>query len=337
MAEAQTSSRSGVEQAAILLLSLGEQDAAQVLKHLGAKEVQKVGAAMAQLAGISREEVSGVLGSFATRVEQQSSLGVDSDEYVRKVLNEALGAEKAGGVIDRILRGRSSRGLEAVKWMEPKAVAQMLRQEHPQIIAIVLSYLEPEQAGEVLAALPEDMRPDVIVRIATLDGVHPSALNELDEVLEKQFAGSSTAKTGGFGGPKVAAAILNLVGSGAETKIIEEIAKGDATLGQKLQDLMFVFEDLKSIDDRGMQELLREVPGDKLILALKATDEELKQKFFKNMSERASQMLKDDLEAKGPVKLSEVEEAQKEILVTARRMADEGRVQLGGKGGEVYV
>ena len=337
MAEAQTSSRSGVEQAAILLLSLGEQDAAQVLKHLGAKEVQKVGAAMAQLAGISREEVSGVLGSFATRVEQQSSLGVDSDEYVRKVLNEALGAEKAGGVIDRILRGRSSRGLEAVKWMEPKAVAAMLRQEHPQIIAIVLSYLEPEQAGEVLAALPEDMRPDVIVRIATLDGVHPSALNELDEVLEKQFAGSSTAKTGGFGGPKIAAAILNLVGSGAEMKIIEEIAKGDATLGQKLQDLMFVFEDLKSIDDRGMQELLREVPGDKLILALKAADEELKQKFFKNMSERASQMLKDDLEAKGPVKLSEVEEAQKEILVTARRMADEGRVQLGGKGGEEYV
>lgn len=337
MPEALASSRPGVEQAAILLLSLGEQDAAQVLKHLGAKEVQKVGAAMAQLAGVSREEVSGVLGNFATRVEQQSSLGVDSDEYVRKVLNEALGAEKAGGVIDRILRGRSSRGLEAVKWMEPKAVAQMLRQEHPQIIAIVLSYLESEQAGEVLAALPEDMRPDVIVRIATLDGVHPSALNELDEVLEKQFAGSSTSKTGGFGGPKVAAAILNLVGSGAETKIIEEITKGDATLGQKLQDLMFVFEDLKSIDDRGMQELLREVPGDKLILALKATDEELKQKFFKNMSERASQMLKDDLEAKGPVKLSEVEEAQKEILVTARRMADEGRVQLGGKGGEEYV
>ena len=337
MAESPVSSRPGVEQAAILLLSLGEQDAAQVLKHLGAKEVQKVGAAMAQLAGISREEVSGVLGSFAARVEQQTSLGVDSDEYVRKVLNEALGAEKAGGVIDRILRGRSSRGLEAVKWMEPKAVAAMLRQEHPQIIAIVLSYLEPEQAGSVLAGLPESMRSDVIVRIATLDGVHPSALNELDEVLEKQFAGSSTSKTGGFGGPKVAAEILNLVGSSAEGKIIEEITKADAALGQRLQDLMFVFEDLKSIDDRGMQELLREVPGDKLILALKAADEELKQKFFKNMSERASQMLKDDLEAKGPVKLSEVEEAQKEILVTARRMADEGRVQLGGKGGEEYV
>jgi flagellar motor switch protein FliG len=337
MAELAASNRSGVEQAAILLLTLGEQDAAQVLRHLGAKDVQKVGAAMAQLAGISREEVSGVLGQFASRVEQQTSFGVDADEYVRKVLNEALGAEKAGGVIDRILRGRSSRGLEAVKWMEPKAVAAMLRHEHPQIIAIVLSYLEAEQAGEVLAALPEEMRPDVILRIATLDGVHPSALNELDEVLEKQFAGSSTSKTGGIGGPKAAAEILNLVGAAAEGKIIEEITKSDAALSQRLQDLMFVFEDLKSIDDRGMQELLREVPGDKLILALKATDEELKQKFFKNMSERASQMLKDDLEAKGPVKLSEVEAAQKEILVTARRMADEGRVQLGGKGGDEYV
>ncbi len=337
MAEPATSSRSGVEQAAILLLTLGEQDAAQVLRHLGAKEVQKVGAAMAQLTGISREEVSGVLGQFATRVDQQTSFGVDSDEYVRKVLNQALGADKAGGVIDRILRGRSSRGLEAVKWMEPKAIAAMLRLEHPQIIAIVLSYLEAEQGGEVLAALPESLRPDVIVRIATLDGVHPTALSELDEVLEKQFAGNSTSKTGGLGGPKVAAEILNLVGAAAEGKIIEEIGKSDAALSQKLQDLMFVFADLRSIDDRGMQELLREVPGDQLIVALKAADEELKQKFFKNMSERAAQMLKDDLEAKGPVKLSEVEAAQKEILVTARRMGEEGRIQLGGKGGEEYV
>ena len=337
MAEPTASTRSGVEQAAILLLTLGEQDAAQVLKHLGAKEVQKVGAAMAHLTGISREEVTSVLGQFTTRVDQQTSFGVNSDEYVRNVLNEALGADKAGGVINRILRGRSSRGLEAVKWMEPKAVAAMLRLEHPQIIAIVLSYLEADQGGEVLAALPENLRADVIVRIATLDGVHPSALSELDEVLEKQFAGNSTGKTGSFGGPKVAAEILNLMGAAAEGKIIEEIAKNDSVLSQKLQDLMFVFADLRSIDDRGMQELLREVPGDKLIIALKAADEELKQKFFKNMSERAAQMLKDDLEAKGPVKLSDVEGAQKEILVTARRMGEEGRIQLGGKGGDEYV
>ena len=329
--------RPGVEQAAILLLTLGEQDAAQVLRHLGAKDVQRVGQAMAQLSGVSREEVSVVLGRFASRVEQQTSVGVNSDEYVRKVMNEALGTERAGGVIDRILRGRSSRGLEAVKWMEPKAVAGMLRAEHPQIIAIVLSYLDAEQAAQVLGALPQAIQADVIVRIALLDGVQPAALNELDEALEKQFTGKSLSKASGFGGPKAAAEILNLVGVAPEGRIIEEITKSDAELSQKLQDLMFVFDDLISIDDRGMQELLREIPGDKLIIALKATTEEMKDKFFKNMSERASQMLKDDLEAKGPVKLSEVEAAQKEILLTARRMADEGKVQLGGKSGEEYV
>ena len=329
--------RPGVEQAAILLLTLGEQDAAQVLKHLGAKDVQKLGSAMAQLKGVSRDEVTAVLEEFSTRVDSQTSFGVDSDEYVRKVLTEALGNDKAGSIIDRILRGRSSRGLEAMKWMEPKAVAEMLRLEHPQIIAIVLSYLESDQAAEVLAALPENMRSDVIMRVATLEGVHPSALNELDEVLEKQFSGNSASKASGFGGPKAAAEMLNLVGAAAEGKIFEEINKVDAPLSQQLQDLMFVFEDIVDVDDRGMQEILREVPGDKLIIALKAADEELKQKFFKNMSERASQMLKDDLEAKGPVKLSDVEAAQKEILVIARRMAEEGRVQLGGKGGDEYV
>ena len=329
--------RPGVEQAAILLLTLGEQDAAQVLRHLGPKDVQRVGQAMAQLSGVSREEVSVVLGRFASRVEQQTSVGVDSDEYVRTVMNEALGADKAGGVIDRILRGRSSRGLEAVKWMEPKAVAGMLRAEHPQIIAIVLSYLDPEQAAEALGALPQNIQADVIVRIASLDGVQPAALEQLDEALEKQFTGKSLSKASGFGGPKAAAEILNLVGVAPEGRIIEEITKSDAELSQKLQDLMFVFDDLISIDDRGMQELLREIPGDRLIIALKATTEEMKDKFFKNMSERASQMLKDDLEAKGPVKLSEVEAAQKEILLTARRMADEGKVQLGGKSGEEYV
>ncbi|MFI4867251.1 MAG: flagellar motor switch protein FliG [Steroidobacteraceae bacterium] len=337
MSEGQLS-RSGVDRAAILLLALGEQDAAQVLRHLGAKDVQRVGAAMAQLSAVSREEVSTVLSTFSTTVEQQTSFGVGTDEYIRKVLNEALGADKAGGVIDRILRGRSSRGLEALKWMEAKAVGEMLRYEHPQIISIVLSYLDSDQAAEVLTHLPEGMRADILMRIATLDGVHPTALNELDEVLEKQFSGAGPGKTaGGFGGPKAAAEILNLIGTAQEGTIMAQIAKVDEPLSQKLQDLMFVFENLNEVDDRGMQELLREVPGDKLITALKAADETLKQKFFKNMSERAGQMMKDDLEAKGPVRLSEVEAAQKEILMTAKRMADEGRLSLGGKGGEQYV
>jgi flagellar motor switch protein FliG len=330
--------RSGVDRAAILLLALGEQEAAQVLKHLGAKDVQRVGTAMAQLSGISREEVSSVLTNFSTNVEQQTSFGVGTDDYIRKVLTEALGADKAVGVVDRILGGRSSRGLEALKWMEARAVSDVLRNEHPQIIAIVLSYLEADQAAEVLGQLAENMRAEIIMRIATLDGVHPTALDELDQVLEKQFSGNSGGKTSsGFGGPKAAAGILNLVGSAQESSLMTQIAKIDEPLSQKLQDLMFVFEDLNEVDDRGMQELLREVPGDKLIIALKAADEKLKEKFFKNMSERASQMMKDDLEAKGPVRLSEVEAAQKEILVTARRMGEEGRLQLGGKGGEAYV
>jgi flagellar motor switch protein FliG len=329
-------SRSGVEQAAILLLTLGEQEAAQVLKHLGAKDVQRVGLAMAQLSGISRVEVTNVLSNFSTAIEEHTSLGVDADEYVRKVLVEALGNDKASSVIDRILRGRNSRGLETLKWMDPKAVAEMLRHEHPQIVSIVLSYLDADQSAEILMALPEALRADLIMRIAALESIHPSALNELDEVLEKQFTGSKGTKTSAFGGPKIAADIMNMVG-GAEAKILEEIATTDEALSQSIQELMFVFENLIEVDDRGMQELLREIPGEQLILALKVADEELKAKIFKNMSERAAEMLKDDLEAKGPVRLSEVEAAQKEILLTARRLSEEGRIALGGKGAEEYV
>jgi flagellar motor switch protein FliG len=338
VAETPPISRSGVDRAAILLLALGETDAAQVLKHLGVKDVQRVGAAMAQLSGVSRDEVQGVLNNFSTTVDQQTSLGVGNDDYVRKVMVEALGADKAAGVVDRILRGRSGRGLESLKWMEAKSVAEMLRYEHPQIISIVLSYLESDQAAAALTLLPENMRGDILMRIATLEGVHPTALNELDEVLERQFSGGGAPKaSSGFGGPKAAAGILNLVGTAQEGVILAQIAKLDEPLSVKLQELMFVFEDLIEVDDRGMQELLREIPGDKLIVALKATDEKLKEKFFKNMSERAAQMMKDDLESKGPVKLSDVEAAQKEILMTTRKMADEGRLQLGGKGGEEYV
>ncbi len=329
--------RSGAERAAILLMTLGEQEAAAVLKQLNAKEVQRVGVAMAQLAGVSREDVSSVLGQFSSDLGSQTSVGVDSDQYVRKVLLEALGADKANPLVDRILGGRSSRGLDALKWMEAKAVAEMLRYEHPQIIAIVLSYLDSDQGAAVLNGLPENLRADVVTRIATLEGVHPSALNELDEVLEKQFTGTNASKSSGFGGPKVAAGILNLMGAASEGKIIEEIGKSDAPLAQALRDLMFVFEDLGEIEDRGIQELLREVASEKLVIALKAAAEPLKQKFFKNMSERAAEMLKDDMESKGPVRLSEVESAQKEIVMTARKMADEGRLQLGGKGGDEYV
>ncbi len=327
--------RNGTERAAILLLSLGEQEAAEVMKHMGAKDVQRIGGAMTQLQNISRAEVSGVINEFTVAVEGQTSLGVGVDEYLRKVLIGALGEDKASGVIDRILFGRSSKGLEALKWMDARAVAEVVRQEHPQIISIVLAYLDPDQSAEVLAQFPDWLRTDIIMRIATLDGIQPTALHELDEVIEKTFAGKTGAlKTSVIGGIKTAANILNFLDTSQESALVESIRKVDDALGNKIQDLMFVFNDLIDVDDRGMQEVLRAVPGDRLLLALKGADDALKEKVFKNMSQRAAEMMRDDMEARGPVRLSEVEAAQKEILAMVRKMADAGTVQLGGKGEE---
>jgi flagellar motor switch protein FliG len=328
---------SGTDKAAVLLLTLGEQEAAEVLKHMGAKEVQRVGLAMAKVANLTREQVTAALSEFIEVVERQSAVGVGAEDYVRKVLVNALGSDKAAGILDRILGGRSSKGLDALKWMDARAVADMMRGEHPQIASIVLSYLERDQAAEVLALLPEQVRADIVIRIASLDGVQPSALDELDQMMERQFAGNASAKTSGLGGVKVAAEILNLVDATKGTAILEAINRSDEPLGTRITDLMFVFDDLIDIDDRGIQELLRQVPSDRLLLALKGADEDLKQKIFKNMSQRAAEMLKDDLESKGPVKLSEVEAAQKEILLIARQAAEAGTLQLGGGGGEKYV
>jgi flagellar motor switch protein FliG len=330
------SKRSGTESAAILLLTLGESEAAEVLKHLGAKDVQKVGAAMTQLANVSKTDVGAVLQEFTSAVEMQTSVGVGTDEYIRKMLVNALGEDKASNVIDRILFGRSSKGLEALKWMDARGVAEMIRQEHPQIISIVLAYLEPDQSAEVLALLQEPVRADIIARIATLDGIQPAALSELDEVMEKQFAGKSVTRTSSLGGAKSAANILNNLEPSQENAIIELIKQTDEALAERIEELIFTFDDLLEIDDRGMQELLRQVPSDRLLVALKGADDELKQKIFKNMSQRAAEMLKDDLEARGPMKLSEVEGAQKEILGIARKLAEAGTIALGGKGDE-YV
>jgi flagellar motor switch protein FliG len=327
--------RNGTDRAAILLLSLGEQEAAEVMKHMGAKDVQRIGAAMTQLQNISRQDVSAILGEFTQTVENQTSLGVGVDDYLRKVLIGALGEDKASGVIDRILFGRSSKGLEALKWMDARAVSELIRQEHPQIISIVLAYLDADQSAEILSQFPEWLRADVVMRIATLDGIQPHALHELDEVIEKQFAGKTGAlKTSVIGGLKTASNILNFMDASQENALIEHIKKVDDALGVKIQDLMFVFADVIEIDDRGMQELLRAVPGEKLLLAMKGADDGLKEKIFRNMSQRAAEMLKDDLESKGPVRLSEVEGAQKEILAIVRKMSEAGTIQLGGKGEE---
>jgi flagellar motor switch protein FliG len=324
----------GAQRAAILLMSLGEKEAAEVMKHMGVKDVQKVGQAMAALQNVSREQANEVMDSFVSHLDQQTSLGVGADDYVRRVLVQALGEDKAGGVIDRILMGHTSKGLDALKWMDARAVADLVRNEHPQIIAIVLSYLDADQSAEVLAFLPERTRSDVLMRIATLEGIHPHALQELDEIMEKQFAGAGNMKASTVGGVKVAANILNLMAPTEEMKIIERIGEIDKDLSQKIQDLMFVFDDLGELDDRSMQALMREIQQPTLGLALKGADPAVKDKIFKNMSQRAAEMLREDMEAKGPVKVSEVEAAQKEILATARRLSEAGTIMLGGKGEE---
>ena len=335
-AEKRGEKRTGTERAAIVLLSLGEQEAAQVLKHMGAKEVQRVGAAMAHLKYVSREEVSAILTDFSSHVESQTSVGVGVDEFLRKVLVDALGEDKAANVIERINIGRSSKGLEALKWMDPRAVAELIKLEHPQIIAIVLAYLDADHSAEILQQLPGGVRAEVVMRVAALDGVQPSALSELDDVMEKQFSGKAAGKTSVLGGAKAAANIVNNLDPSQESAIMEQITAADQALAARIQDLVFVFDNLIDLDDRGMQELLRNVPSDKLLIAKKGADEGLKQKIFKNMSQRAAEMLRDDLEAKGPVRLSEVEAAQKEILAAARKLAEAGTIALGGKG-EEYV
>jgi flagellar motor switch protein FliG len=336
MPERPESTRNGTERAAILLLTLGEQEAAQILKHMSAKEVQRVGTAMAKVKNVSRGEVEKVVAEFTTNVEAQTSVGVGADEFLRKALVNALGEDKAAAIIDRISIGRSTKGLEALKWLDARAVAELIRLEHPQMISIVLAYLEPDHSAEVLALLPSGLRAEVVVRIASLDGVQPTALTELDDIIEKQFSGNSAAKTSLLGGPKAAADIMNALEPSHESAIMEQIARMDEQLATTIQDLVFVFDDLIGLDDRSMQELLRQVPADQLLLALKGADEPLKEKIFKNMSQRAAEMLKDDLEAKGPVRVADVEAAQKLILTTARKLAAAGTIALGGKGDE-YV
>jgi flagellar motor switch protein FliG len=332
-----TASVSSVDRAAILLLSLGEQNAAEVLKLIGPKEVHKVSSAMAGLKQVSSEQADAVLTEFVEAVEKETSYAVGSREYLRNVLVKALGEERASSILERVLSVEDSAGLEQLKWMDSRAIVDVVKLEHPQIIAVVLSYLDPEQAAEVLAYLPEKLRADVLLRVAVLDRLQPSALQELNRVIEEQFLGSSAAKSSGLGGVKVAADILNLVDPTIEGVIMDQVAEYNSELAARIQDLMFVFDDLAGIGDRDIQTLLREVSTDTLVLALKGADEGVKEKIFRNMSKRAADMLRDDLEAKGPVRLSDVESAQKEILAVARRLNEAGTISLGGKGGEEYV
>ncbi len=326
-------SNDGVEKGAMLLLSLGEDRAAEVLKHLTPKEVQKLGHAMAAIKGLPRDRIEAVLDELESHT--MNGAGISTDEAViRNMLTKALGDDRAANLISRILQGDDTAGIEGLKWMDPATVADMIRNEHPQIIATILVHLEYDHAGDILKLFTERLRNDVLLRIATLDGVQPQALYELNEALTRVLAGASSVKKTAMGGVRHAAEILNFVGQAQETAIVDNVREYDPDLAQRILDEMFVFDNLMDVDDRGIQLLLREVQSDSLIVALKGAPPELREKIFKNMSQRAAEMLREDLEAKGPVRLSEVESEQKEILKIARRLADEGQIQLGGGGSE---
>jgi len=330
-------SDAGVQKGAILMLALGEEEAAEVMKHLGPREVQKLGAAMSTMKAIQSEELVAVLEEFRTETDQNTSLGVDSDEYIRTVLTKALGEDKAASLLNRILGTRDASGIESLKWMDAQSVAELVRNEHPQIIATILVHLERYHACEVLDHFTERLRNDVVLRIATLDGVQPAALRELNEVLTKLLTGNENLKKKPMGGIRAAAEILNFLSGENEASVMANLKNYDADMAQKIMDEMFVFDNIMDIDDRGIQVMLREVQSESLIIALKGAAPELRDKIFKNMSQRAAEMMREDLESKGPVRLSEVEAQQKEILQIVRRLADEGQIMLGAKGDDAFV
>lgn len=326
----------GPERAAIFLLGMGEQGAAAVMRHMAPKEVQSVGEAMAGLKDISNEQIATVVQDFSEKVNAVSPIGIGADDFTRRVMVEALGEKKARSMLNKVMTGASTKGMDALKWMDARSVAEVIRDEHPQIIALVLASLEGEHAAKVLGLLAAEIRTDVVMRIARLELIDPAALQELDQVLERQLDNTQEFPPTSVDGLSTAAAIVNSLETAEEAELLEAVKKIDTELGDKIQDLMFVFENLMTLDDRGMQRLIRDISVDNLVVALKGVDQELQERFFKNMSSRAAEMLKEDMEAKGPVKLADVEEQQKEILTIAAKLAEEGEIFM-GKGGDDFV
>jgi flagellar motor switch protein FliG len=332
----QPAEMSGTERAALLLMTLGEGEAAQVLKYMGPKEVQRLGTAMASLSNVSRDQASHVLDIFINDVEDQTAFGIGTEDYVRKVLTNAFGASKANAFIDRILTGKDAKGLDALKWMSARDVADIIEGEHPQIVAIVVACLEPEQAAEVIDRLPEDQRAEVVMRIARLSDVQQSALAEIENLIAAKSAGATQKGSEKVGGDKVAANIINALDGIKGEDLLARIKEKNGEIAERIQEMMFVFDTLLKVDDRGIQTLLREVSNDLLVVALKGCDPAVQDKILRNMSKRAGTLLREDMDARGPTKLSDVEAAQKEILEVARRLADAGTLSL-GRGGEEYV
>lgn len=325
----------GTQRAAVLMLLLGEQQAAEIIRYLNPKEVQSLGAAMVSVADLSQEAVNAVLDEFVATIKKQTNLGLGTSDYVEKVLKRALGEDKAASVINRILPGQGSKGLDILEWMDARSIADMIRGEHPQVTAIILSLLENQVAADVLNYLPAEGRSEIMQRVASLDTVQPLAMEELEAIMKKQFSNNSSSKSSSFGGVKAAARIMNMTKAELESSVMLGLNELDPELTMKIQDNMFTFDNLTGVDNRGIQVLMRNVEPDQLMIALKGANDAVKDKFFGNMSERARSMFKDDMEAKGPTRIADVEDAQKKIMRIARKLSDSGDLVLGG--GEDFV
>ena len=328
--ERELSQMSGVQRAAVLMLLLGEQQAAEIIRFLNPKEVQALGGAMMSVADLSQEAVNAVLDEFVATIKKQTNLGLGTTDYVEKVFKRALGDDKAASVLGRIMPGQGSKGLEILNWMDARSIAEMIRGEHPQVTAIILSVLEHSVAADVLNFLPAETRAEIIQRVANLETVQPSAMEELEAIMKKQFSNNSSAKSSSFGGLKAAAKIMNFTKTELEASVMGGLSELDPDLMQKIQDNMFTFENLTGVDNRGIQVLMRNVEPDLLMIGLKGASEVVKDKFFGNMSERARGMFRDDMEAKGPLRIADVEDAQKTIMRIARKLSDAGDLVLGG-------
>ena len=320
----------GAQRAAVLMLLLGEQQASEIIKFLNPGEVQSLGGAMVAVSDVSQEAVNLILDEFVSTIKKQSSLGLGSTDYVEKVFRRALGEDKAASVLGRILPGQSTKGLEILQWMDARAIADMIKTEHPQVTAIILSVLDHQVAADVLNFLPDETRPEIIQRVASLETVQPSAMQELESIMKLQFTNNTSSKSSSFGGIKAAAQIMNSTKTALEASIMKGLEQIDADLMMRIQDNMFTFENLAAVDNKGIQVLMRAVDNNQLMIAMKGASEEVKARFFDNMSERARGMFKDEMDAKGLMRLSDVEEAQKQIMRSARKLSDSGELVLGG-------
>ncbi len=327
----------GTQKSAILMMLLGEEEASEIIRNLSPKEVQHLGSAMYSVQGLDQDTVNKVLDEFLEIIKQQTSLGLGSDSYIRNVLTKALGTDKAQSVLGRITPTSSNRPIEILDWMDARAIAEMVLDEHPQIISLIISYLEPSVGADVMNMLPVDLQADVIRRVATLETVQPDALRELEMVMQQKFAANTSLRASQVGGVKAAAALMNFTQQDTEQRIMKVLGKDDKDLMQAIQENMFLFENLIESDDRSLQTLLRSVETEDIVVAMKGADEALRDKLFACMSSRAAANIMDEMEALGPVRLTEVQDAQKAIINVARRLSDEGAIVLAGRGGDDFV